>query len=182
MNLEKLNKILPYCGYGVKVMFHEKACDVLAIDTIKGKFCLSFEGNKIVSDGGHDEMCPILFPPDCLTKEIETEHGKEIPLIEIAKIVCYSYTNKHWEIQSRSYQIENGTECTETYARNEDIEVGINASGDVMISRETDKEFLPVIVMHQYEYFQYLYSRHIAFNLDPGEYVNVESLEVNPYK
>lgn len=28
---------------------------------------------------------------------------------------------------------------------------------------------------------QYLYSRHIAFNLNPDDYVSVESLEKNPY-
>lgn len=180
MNLKKLNKILPYCGYGVKANYEGYIVDVAPSHC--GTDLINAEMLCTPNRDGSFCYLPILFPPDCLTKEIETEHGKEIPLIEIAKIVCYGYTNKHWEIQYRSYQIENGTECTETYARNEDIEVGINASGDVMISRETDKEFLPVIVMYQYEYFQYLYSRHIAFNLEPGEYVNVESLEINPYK
>lgn len=162
MNLEKLNKILPYCGYGVKVMFHEKACDVLAIDTIKGKFCLSFEGNKIVSDGGHDEMCPILFPPDCLTKEIETEHGKEIPLIELAKIA----TN-----------LKNGWIINGDMAKNNRLLFWYEPNKFCLLRNGIWKE-----MENQWHMFQYLYSRHIAFNLDPGEYVNVESLEVNPYK
>lgn len=123
MDKELLNKILPYCGYGLKAIYEDDIVDV----------CISSSGTNRInterlltkSSDGTYHYKPVLFPPDCLSREIETEYGKEIPLIEMAKIA------------------------------------------------------FPKI--NQWGVFQYLYSRHIAFNLNPDDYVSVESLEKNPY-
>lgn len=112
MNKELLNKILPYCGYELKYQgmgTHDcDFCDNATPSTItfagmdiQDKIC-TFNGQRTVMDVNKDEyyyfnqeaVChdiesevfPILFSPDCLTREIKTEYGKEIPLIEMAKI------------------------------------------------------------------------------------------------
>lgn len=139
MNKELLNKILPYCGYNLKAIYEDDIVDV----------CISSSGTRRIStehlltksrdDTYHYK--PILFPPNCLTEEIETEYGKEDPLKEIGRIM-------HQRVRSRETLLS-------------------------MICADDLTE--------AHKVFKYLYSRHIAFNLKPDEYVSVESLEKNTY-
>lgn len=161
MNKELLNKILPYCGYGLKSICEEDIKDV---------FVSSSGTNSINAERLMEcHYKPILFSPDCLTKEIETEYGKEIPLIEIAKI-AYPFEWYKWEI--KEYRAEYGS-----------ISVSIDINGDIMVDRiiSSDGFRIPDKTYNQWQLFQYLYSRHIAFNLEPEEYISVESLKNNPY-
>lgn len=160
MNLEKLNKILPYCGYGVKANNEGYIVDVAPSHC--GTDLINAEMLCTPNRDGSFCYLPMLFPPDCLTKEIETEHGKEIPLIELAKIA----TN-----------LKNGWVINGDMAKNNRLLFWYEPNKFCLLRNGIWKE-----MENQWHLFQYLYSRHIAFNLDPGEYVNVESLEVNPYK
>lgn len=160
MNLKKLNKILPYCGYGVKANYEGYIVDVSPSHC--GTDLINAEMLCTPNRDGSFCYLPILFPPNCLTKEIETEHGKEIPLIELAKIA----TN-----------LKNGWVINGDMAKNNRLLFWYEPNKFCLLRNGIWKE-----MENQWHLFQYLYSRHIAFNLDPGEYVNVESLEINPYK
>lgn len=157
MDKEKLNKLIPYIGYNA---FAKNKSN-----NIVGKligFCendLYFQ-NWVHIDDNFDNYKLILFSPDCLTKEIETEYGKEIPLIEMAKVAFPDI--KSWWIDT----------C---YAQSDKLYFFFNGSSFVSGS------YKAFTIKNQWQLFQYLYSRHIAFNLEPDEYVNVESLEKNPY-
>lgn len=94
-----------------------------------------------------------------MTREIETEHGKEIPLIEMAKIAFPDI--KKWWLDGY-------------YAQSDNIYFLFNGSFSISVTVGYESK-------NQWNIFQYLYSRHIAFNLDPEDYVSVESLEKNPY-
>lgn len=107
-------------------------------------------------DGYHsasmDHYKPILFPPDCLAKEIETEYGKEVPIDEISELV--------------------GIELTPT----------VSGAGILVIYGNIEEGPIVEKLPLTYEVLQYFYSRHIAFNLEPDDYISVESLKKNPYK
>lgn len=157
MDKEKLNKLIPYIGYN--------AFAKNTINNTVGKligFCendLYFQ-NWVHIDDNFGNYKLILFSPDCLTREIETEYGKEIPLIEMAKI---SFPDiKSWWIDA----------C---YAQSDNIYFLFDGSSFVSGSYKS------LTVKNQWKIFQYLYSRHIAFNLDPDEYISIESLENNLY-
>lgn len=167
MNKELLNKILPYCGYGLKAIYEDDMVNV----------CISSSGTNRIntehlltkSSDGTYHYKPVLFPPDCLVREIETEYGKEIPLIEMAKIVLPGKLHK-WEIK----------DCRAKYGV---ISVYLDIDWDIVVDRiiSSDGYKTPERPQNQWEVFQYLYSRHIAFNLDPDDYVSIESLKNNPY-
>lgn len=176
MDKELLNKILPYCGHGLKAIYEDDIVDV----------CISSSGTRRISTehlltksrDGIYHYKPVLFPPVCLTEEIETEHGKEVPWIELSKIVYETIRTRYSKIKD----IKLMTEITTTYTE-------ITSNHDVTYIFQYDCiyawfcltcgrlniTFNPVPVLN------YLYSRHIAFNLEPDEYVSVESLEKNPY-
>lgn len=172
MDKDLLNKLLPYCGYEFKATEGYEIYDV----------CLSSSGKKHKSikhliHSGREGWTwkPILFSPDCLTKEIETEHGKEIPMIEMAKIAYESF-----KLSSTSIK-----------------EISLNDRGDVRLMNNNSviyifrcHIFYPWFIFevetrhipfNPLPILDYLYSRHIAFNLRPEEYVSVESLKNNPY-
>ena len=167
MNKELLNKILPYCGHRLKAIYEDDIVNV----------CISSSGTNSInterlltksSDGTHHYK-PVLFPMTCINQWIETEHGKEIPLIEMAKIAFPGKLRK-WEI--KDYR-----------AKNVVISVYLNIDGDIAADRiiSSDGYKTPERPQNQWEVFQYLYSRHIAFNLNPDDYVSIESLKNNPY-
>lgn len=159
MDKKLLNKILPYCGYGLKAIYEDDIVDV----------CISSSGTNRInterlltkSSDGTYHYKPVLFPPDCLSREIETEYGKEIPLIEMAKIAFPKI--KEWWIDTIYAQSKN----VYFYFNGHD---SFNSGGCHALE-----------IQNQWGVFQYLYSRHIAFNLNPDDYVSVESLEKNPY-
>lgn len=168
MNKKLLNKILPYCGHGLKVAYEDSI-----VKAEISKFVQMCEPSE---DGEYFK--PILFPPDCLNREIETEYGKEVPLIELAKIAYnYSYMNG-WVIRS-GFGAENQSDCLYPISKPMFGYDGYKRFIKCFYHKDHGKEYIPMD--NQWEIFQYLYSRHIAFNLEPDEYVSVESLEKNPY-
>lgn len=186
MNKELLNKILPYLGYGLKISIYDKydklalndIATIVGIEIEEGRFMLKRDINCPTSFSiNMEKNNPVLFSPDCLTKEIETEHGKEIPLIEMAKI---AYNSLY------------------IYAINtivKDIILVHNEYVSIIDSRGIPYVFRPCLTIpwvtleinmvtipfNPIPVLDYLYSRHIAFNLMPEEYVSVESLKNNPY-
>lgn len=150
MNKELLNKILPYCGHGLKVAYENSI-----VNAEISKFVQMCEPSE---DGEYFK--PVLFSPDCLTRKIETEHGQEIPLIKMAKIAFPKI--KNWRIET---------------CRAESDYVNFLFDGSDFVAGF----YKAFTVKNQWKLFQHLYSRHIAFNLEPEEYVSVESLEKNPY-
>ena len=159
MNKYLLYKILPYTGYGLKASNEDYIVDVLpshfGTDRINVEMLCTLNRDNDVT------YKPILFPTDCITREIETEYGKETPLIEMAKIAFPDI--KEWWIDGNYAQSER----LYFYFDGDSFNAGSDG---------------PREVHNQWEIFQYLYSRHIAFILSPKEYVNLENLNVNPYK
>lgn len=188
MDKELLNKILPYCGYGLKVSIYDEydkmaLNDIAVIIGVRIKddcFMVKRDINYPMSfDINMKENKPILFPPDCLNWEIETEYGKEVPWIELSKIVYETIRTRYSEIKD----IKLMTEITTTYTEitsNHDVTYVFQYDCIYAWFRLTcgrlNITFNPVPVLN------YLYSRHIAFNLESSEYVSIESLEKNPYK
>lgn len=167
MDKDLLNKLLPYFGHGLKAIYEEDVKDV---------FVFSSGTNSINAERLMEcHYKPILFPYYCLIKEIETEHGKEIPMIEMAKIAYESF-----KLSSTSIK-----------------EISLNDRGDVRLMNNNSviyifrcHIFYPWFIFevetrhipfNPLPILDYLYSRHIAFNLRPEEYVSVESLKKNPY-
>lgn len=173
METELLNKILPYCGHGLKADYEGGIVDVTTgtygTDKIGVEMLVASEWNVIY------QYKPILFHPGCLTREIETEYGKEIPMIEMAKIAYNSIKLRSSEICN--IEIDNtGIVLIITNHTSLTFSKHIPSNWFVLDYITSGKaSFNPIPVL------QYLYSRHIAFNLLSGEYVNVQSLEENPY-
>ena len=176
MNKELINKILPYCGHGLKAKYMDRDLQNMSTEYIvdvgvstPGTNMICAERLCEISRDRTYHYKPILFPLDCLNREIETEYGKEIPLIEIAKI-AYPFEWYRWGI--KEYRAVDGV-----------ISVSMGTNGDIIVERtissdgfrRNDKTY------NQWQLFQYLYPRHIAFNLEPEEYVSIESLKKNPY-
>lgn len=170
MNKELLNKIMPYCGHRLKVAIYDEydkmaLNDVATIVGVKiedGYFMVKrFIDISMSFNINMKENRPILFHPDCLSREIETEYGKEIPLIEMAKIAFPKI--KEWWIDT-------------IYAQSKNVYFYFNGHDSFNSGSCHALE-----IQNQWGVFQYLYSRHIAFNLNPDDYVSVESLEKNPY-
>ena len=159
MNKELLNKILPYCGHSLKAIYEDDIVDV----------CISSSGTNRInterlltkSSDGTYHYKPVLFPMTCINREIETKHGKEIPLIEMAKIAFPKI--KEWWIDT-------------IYAQSKNVYFYFNGHDSFNLGSCHALE-----IQNQWGVFQYLYSRHIAFNLNPDDYVSVESLKRNPY-
>lgn len=176
MDKELLNKILPYCGYGLKAIYEDDIVNV----------CISSSGTNRInterlltkSSDGTYHYKPVLFPPDCLRREIETEYGKEVPLIELAKI-AYNYSSSDGWVISSGFGAEDQSDCLYPMSK---LMFGYDSYKRFIkyfYHKDQGKEYIPMD--NQWELFQYLYSRHIAFNLNPDDYVSVESLEKNPY-
>lgn len=176
MNKELINKILPYCGHGLKAKYMDRDLQNMSTEYIvdvgvstSGTNTICTERLCEISHDGTYHYKPILFPPDCLNREIETEYGKEIPLIEIAKI-AYPFEWYKWGIKEYRavYKVTSAS---------------VDTNGDIIVDRliSSDGFRVPVKTYNQWQLFQHLYSRHIAFNLDPEEYISVESLKKNPY-
>lgn len=167
MKNELLNKILPYCGYGLKA-YNYSVFDV--VPSHYGTTKINIEMLCGISSEGKTPYKQILFSSNCLIKEIETEHEREIPLVELWKI-CYG---KEQLLDDPSF--ETG-----------EYDSRISCNGLVLVFNYyhgfyTIQHGEVYFAENQWELFQYLYSRHIAFNLSSNEYVSVESLEQNPYK
>lgn len=187
MDKELLNKILPYCGYGLKVSIYDEydkmaLNDIAVIIGVRIKddyFMVKRDINYPMSFNiNMRENKPVLFPLDYLNREIETEYGKEVPLIELAKIAYnYSYMNG-WVIRS-GFGAENQSDCLYPISKPMFGYDGYKRFIKCFYHKDHGKEYIPMD--NQWELFQYLYSRHISFNLGPDEYVSVESLEKNPY-
>lgn len=159
MNKELLSKIIPYIGHGTYAYDEEQETK---IDLIVGFFGNTLDCHECSPcDSRIDKYKLVLFPPDCLTREIETEYGKEIPLIEIAKMAFPDI--KEWWIDG-------------VYAQSDNIYFYFNGNDSFNGGFDHALE-----IQNQWELFQYMYSRHIAFNLEPRHYISVESLENNPY-
>lgn len=187
MDKELLNKILPYCGHGLKVSIYDEydkmaLNDVATIVGVKiedGYFMVKrFIDISMSFNINMKENRPILFPPDCLNREIETEYGKEVPLIELAKIACNYSRSDGWVISS-GFSAENQSDCLYPMSKLMFGYDGYKRFIKCFYHKDQGKEYIPMD--NQWELFQYLYSRHIDFNLDPDDYVSVESLKNNPY-
>lgn len=175
MNKELLNKILPYC-INLKAIYEEDISDVC----VSSSETKRINAERLVekSSDGTYHYKPILFPPNHLARKIETEHGKETPLIEMAKIAYKTIKARSSEIKNIKLICEKTiayAELTNNYNVTYIFEYDINSGWFILMTNGLDITFNPISVLN------YLYSRHIAFNLDPDKYVSVESLEKNPY-
>lgn len=178
---DKLNKILPYCGYGLKYQ------GMGSNDLDGNPTIISFTGMELQDEtwffrGEEDhedgeivyhevegEVFQILFSPDCLTRESETEYGKEIPLVELWKI-CF----------------DKDQLLDDYYFKTGEYDSRILCNGLVLVFNYchgfyTIQHGAVYFAENQWQLFQYLHSRHIAFNLSPDEHVPVTD-EFNPYK
>lgn len=167
MNNELLNKILPYCGYGLKAINEDYIVDV--VPSHCGTDLINAEMLCTPDRAGIFHYKPILFPFDCITKEIETKHGKEIPLSELWKI-CYAKEQLLDDPSFKTGKYDSRISCN-------GLALVFNYRHGFYTIQHSEVYFAE----NQWKLFQYLYSRHIAFNLLPDEYVNVDSLDVNPY-
>lgn len=158
-NTNILSKLLPYCGYQLKASYEGNIVDVLP--SAYGIDKINVETLCTPNSQGVFNYKPILFSSSCLTSEIETEFGKEIPLLELANLSC---GDKNWIIGK-----DNVAE----------------GDGGRWFGFHKDSFFMESLpkgdVLKQWQLFQYLYSRHIAFNLDADQYLPVTD-EYNPYK
>lgn len=166
MNKELLNKILPYCGHGVFAYQKEQES---TIDEIVGFFENGFDFKhwSPFDMGKMENYKLVLFSPNCLTREIETEYGKEVPLIELAKL-CNNcgYTPSGFKCDGK----DEKWYYVKCYSNPKGNNGYLFYQFPVNVNKISIKEA------------QYLYSRHIAFNLFPDEYVDVQDLKENPYK
>ena len=116
---------------------------------------------------------PILYSIDMLTKPIEYKGKKFIPIIELSKIIKSKLTIVDEYIVDESLA-PNCARCQDHY---------FWFNGDSFLySILTDKREHKLTIENQQEMLFKLIEWHFAVNLDESEYINVNTLDVNPYK
>ena len=179
------NKILKYFGENHTKVFDLSNNSIREVDGYyKDNFVLRniFEKDKYIGNAYDTINCkfikPILFPLESIITEIQTEFGLEIPIIEMAKISrCLIEDSK----DNKLFLDNNYTAIFRQKINNEntlDFEVDLDKFGFDAYCEEQDK---CILISSPDEIIDYLYSRHIAINLNKSEYVNVLELPFNPY-
>ena len=120
-----------------------------------------------------NKIKPILFPLSSLTKEIEHNGEKFVPIVELAKIIVDLPDRFPYCFETKVSSI----------LQSEKHEFGYNHRGQSfhLFDRES-MEFKPF--PNQLELFQNLIEWHfdIAGLIEKGEAIDVNTLETNPYK
>lgn len=179
------NKILKYFGENHTKVFDLSNNSIREVDGYyKDNFVLrnKFEKDKYIGNAYDTINCkfikPILFPLESIITEIQTEFGLEIPIIEMAKIGgCIIKESKNNKLFLDNYDtaifrqiVENGNTL--------DFEVDLDKFGFDAYCEQQDK---CILISNPDKIIDYLYSRHIAINLNKSEYVNVLEFAFNPY-
>lgn len=183
----KINQLINYFGDNNTKVLNLKTNSICDVDGFyKNKILLrpKIENNKFVINSDNsieiNYIKPILFPLKSIIEEIETEFGKEIPIIEMAKIAnCFFLDNS---VEKLTF-LEKDTAILRMYIKKDltlDFEVDLDdIFGFDAYCYEQDKN---ILISKPHEIINYLYSRHIAFNINEKEYLNVLEIPNNPYK
>lgn len=150
-------KIAPYLAYGITVydcnndIYQEANLSTLRVN---------YDGT--CSRLSSPDIKPMLYSPSCIGDLIGTPYGKEIPILELFRIYFGLKADRE-DICSN----HRGVEVTK-----EGHTLAFNYTHGFLVW-END---IPSPVKHQFELYEYLYSRHIAFNLDPNTYIPLETV------
>lgn len=168
MKLE-LKHLAGYLPYGLKIqllkreVFTKRIC---AGSTDKGILRIGDDGHHRWEES-FDNIKPILRPLSDLTKEIEVNGEKFIPMIELAGIGSYSPKNR-WSIDERNLKVkhESGGEF-------------YFASDKSFVYKESDKWKDFGIACNQFDLFQKLNEWHIDFNglIEKGLAISIHDVE-----
>ena len=174
----ELKDIAGYLPHGLKIDLAQKS-EYLGIKTVTGANVDKNTINKF-RDGitvwcygsGYNEKVfqfkPILRPLSDLSRTI-TYNGKEIvPIVELAKIVCLDIDEYKIEIYPQRLSTPNYL-------------FGFNRNSFYILVRKTGNN---IFYENQYQLFDYLHELKIDYRglIDAGLAVDVNTLEVNPYK
>jgi hypothetical protein len=150
-------KIAPYLAYGI-VVYDRSNDDYEEVNS--STLRVGYDG--ICSRLSSPDIKPLLYLPSCMGDLIETPYGKEIPILELFKM--------QFGLQAGRENIYSSEICVEV------------TKGDDTLAFNYTHGFCAwnyctcIPVKHQFELYEYLYSRHIAFNLDPNTYIPLETV------
>lgn len=155
-----------YLNHGLKLYNHNNPkIEISVIGFEKDSLLIIKNDNKHYSAFG--AFKPILRPLSDLTKEIEVNGEKFIPLIELASIGSYSLKNR-WIIDERNLK-----------AKHESGGEFYFASDKSFIYKESDKWKDFGVACNQFDLFQKLNEWHIDFN---GLIENGSAIDINTLK
>jgi len=130
---------------------------------------------------------PILHPLSDLTKEIEHNGERFVPMEEMLR------ANKHefkelpliTKCETKIYERDNDTFCTIEYLNNDKSVSSFSYSSQYRRFIDRNETYgKPYATPYQYDLFEMLYKwKFDIFNLiEKGEAINVNTLQTNPYK
>ena len=155
---------------------------IYEIVAIKSKQNIIIEGDVVMIDDQNtsamttfNKIAPILHQLSDLTKEIEHNGEKFVPIVELAILVGFSKVDNNCFIDSGAFLYKIIT--------NDEIEFTFNKKHNCFYA--FDKEVNQFLCFNnQLKSFQKLIEWHfdIAGLIESGEAIDVNTLEINPYK
>ena len=188
MNLRtNLKVVLNYKGklnkFGKSPQPHDEICDIVNISKLGNKFEYRIsDGDVYYPSVYYNEMDLVLHPLSDLTKEIEDEGKKFIPLLELLKLAYNNIFNYVPEITSYNLLFDDESFGIIAY-NNEEERVSLYYIDNI---KDNKFEFWISgyeMSIRQFDFFQNLVKWHFDLGgfIQKGQAIDVNSLKNNPY-
>lgn len=157
----ELKDIAGYLPYGLVGLYKRRehlqpTLITIGVSYYKNETTLSFD----------NELSPILRPLSDLYRPITHNRVEVIPIVELA---CISNPSVNWECDNCDYAYDESY----VFHYNEEYKCFIE-----------QKDNRPIVVRNQYQLFDKLHELKVDYRglIDDGSAIDVNSLDVNPYK